>query len=555
MTVSFRDLAERVLDALLESIPEAATALGDHRFDDRLGDLSPEGVAASAEVLGDALTALDQVEEADLDVEDAVDLEILRTTVAARRWELTELRAHEIDPLVHLPGDALYPLLGREIGDAEARLRALAARMTAVPRRLEVARRVLHDMPRVHVETAIVQTRGIAGMLGADLDTLLDRAPALRAEVLPARAAALDALAEHTRWLEAALPTSDGDPRLGERLYAARLWYTLDTETTPDVVLTRAESDLQAVEEEIAELASRIEKAPQRPGQVRDVLDRLAAAAPVDDSTVLALNEQALADVTRRVRELDLVTVPDDPVRIIEMPESRRGLAVAYCDPPGPLEPPGPAGPQPTLYAISPAPSDWSAERVASFYREYNGHMLRNLATHEGVPGHLLQLGHSARHRAGRPDAAPVRVALGSGTFIEGWAVYAESLIAGAGLGLGEDVDAGLRMHRLKTLLRTTINAILDVRIHSRGMTEAEAMSLLLGRGHQEEGEAVGKVRRALLTSAQLTTYHVGWHEVSDVVRRLRASRPGATDRELHDAVLANGSPSPRHLRRLLGLG
>ena len=50
------------------------------------------------------------------------------------------------------------------------------------------------------------------------------------------------------------------------------------------------------------------------------------------------------------------------------MPEIHRGVAVAYCDPPGPLE----IMPLPTFYAISPTPSDWPAERVESFFREYN---------------------------------------------------------------------------------------------------------------------------------------------------------------------------------------
>jgi hypothetical protein len=124
-----------------------------------------------------------------------------------------------------------------------------------------------------------------------------------------------------------------------------------------------------------------------------------------------------------------------------------------------------------------------------------------------------------------------------------------------AARGLGDDgTAAALRMQQLKMQLRSTINAVLDVRVHAHGMTEAEAMRLMVQRGHAEEGEAVGKWRRALLTSAQLATYYVGYHEVRDVVRTLRAGRPGASERSLHDAVLAHGSPPPRHLRALLGL-
>jgi uncharacterized protein (DUF885 family) len=547
-TQRFRRTAERVLDALLELSPQTATELGDHRFDDRLDDLGADGVAHRVDVLHQALAALDDLDDAGLDAQDRVDLEILRTVVARDVWTAQELREHETDPLLHLPGHALHPLIVREGLEPDVRLAALRSRLDGVPHRLATARAVLHDMPRVHVETAVLQARGTVGLLGEPVERLAGADGALRSSVLAARDAAAAALAEYADWLEARLPDSDGDPRLGEQRYAARLWYALDTETTPDALLLRAESDLQAVEEEIAEVASRISGSPSRAGQVREVLDSLAASAPVDDRTVLGLCEQALARATARVRELDLVTVPGDPVEVVVMPEYRRGIAVSSCEPPGPLEPPTPRGPQPSRFAVSPTPAGWDADRVASFYREYNGHMLRNLTVHEAMPGHVLQLSHAARHRG----ATAVRRAMWSGPFVEGWAVLAEELMADRGLGDGGD-DA-LRMQQLKMQLRTTINAVLDVRVHARGMTEVEATRLMTERGHQEESEAAGKWRRSLLTSAQLATYYVGYRELRDVLARLRTARPGAGDREVHDTVLAHGSPPPRHLPALLGL-
>jgi uncharacterized protein (DUF885 family) len=552
-TARFRDAATKVLDALLEAAPEQATELGDHRFDDALTDYSPDAIAARGSMLAEALAALDDVDDTGLIPDDRVDLEILRTQVTGNLWELTELRRYENDPLIHLPIDGLYSLIARD-GVPSDRLRSLAARLTQVPERLAEAREVLHDMPRVHVETAIGQARGVHGLLTGELEPLLAAEPGLAAQVVQPRDDALVALIDHTRWLESQLPISDGDPRLGEQSYAARLWYTLDTETAPDALLTRAESDLQAIEEAISELASEIAGAPPRPGQVREMLDRAAAQAPVTDQTILPLCERALAQLTARVRELDLVTVPEAPVQLIVMPPARRGVAVAYCDPPGPLEP-GPAegsglAAPATFFAVSPTPDDWDAERVSSFYREYNGHMLRNLTVHEAMPGHVLQLAHGARYRG----ATKVRLAARSGPFVEGWAVYAEELVAAAGLGLTPEDDAGLRLQQLKMQLRSTINAILDVRVHAHGMTEEEAIRLMTQRGHQEDGEAAGKWRRALLTSTQLSTYYVGYREVSDIAGRLRVANPDWSGRQVHDEILAHGAPPPRHLRGLLGL-
>jgi uncharacterized protein (DUF885 family) len=169
---------------------------------------------------------------------------------------------------------------------------------------------------------------------------------------------------------------------------------------------------------------------------------------------------------------------------------------------------------------------------------------------HEAMPGHVLQLAHNARYES----VVPVRKALWSGSFVEGWAVYAERVMVEAGYRADEGLNDALRMQQLKMQLRMTINAILDARVHAHGMTEDEAMRLMMVRGHQEEGEAAGKWRRALLSSAQLSTYYVGYVEVSDVARDLADARPDLSVRERHDAMLAHGSPAPRHLRTLLGL-
>ncbi len=166
---------------------------------------------------------------------------------------------------------------------------------------------------------------------------------------------------------------------------------------------------------------------------------------------------------------------------------------------------------------------------------------------HEGMPGHVLQLQHSRRFAGD----TRVRAALRSGSFVEGWAVYAEQLMTSRGYP-GEGNPDALRMQQLKMQLRMIINAILDARVHSDDMSEAAAMALMTGRGHQEEGEAAGKWRRVLLTSTQLSTYYVGFTEVSDLAAQLRRAHPGQAERQMHDSMLAHGSPAVRYLRTLM---
>ena len=544
-TDAFHQLAGDVLGELLERHPESATALGDHRYDDRLNDQSPAAHADQLDWAARRLADLDRVDPVELHPADQVDADILRNALQGRRFQLEELRETEWDPLVANPGTAVYTLLARDFAPVGDRLRAVAGRLAAVPERLSQARTSLGSMPRVHVETAIGQFTGTRTLLATELERALGEEPGLRSEVEPARDAAVAALDEHLDWLQSRLDGSDGDPRLGAEQFSAKLALTLDTASDADAVLARAESDLERVESQIAETAARLDSGDNE-GRVRRVLDRLAAEGHVDDETIVGLCVDAMAATTEFVRAQDLVTVHDDPVEIIMMPEIHRGVAVAYCDPPGPLE----TSSLPTYFAVSPTPESWTAERVQSFFREYNAHMLQNLTVHEAMPGHVLQLAHNARYEA----QVPVRKALWSGSFVEGWAVYAEELMVAAGYRSDEGLTDALQMQQLKMQLRMTINAILDARVHAHGMTEDEAMRLMMRRGHQEEGEAAGKWRRALLTSGQLSTYYVGYVEVADLVTDLAAARPELSVRERHDVMLAHGSPAPRHLRTVLGL-
>lgn len=527
--MEFVPLAERIVDAVLGSRPETASSAGDHRFDTELRDYSPDGVFAEIAMLRDASDALSQVDIGALPPAEQTDHSILQSTIDGYLFELTEVRSYTWNPLLHNPGPLLHALIARPFAPAEQRLESLAGRLAKIPDALATARGVLRDCPRIHLETAIDQFAGAASLVREEIPRLLSEAPALGARVQPLAAGAVDALTEFAQWCGS--KEGEGrDPRLGRRLWEAKLWHTLETELPAAEVLKRAWAALDAATAQLEELSG---------GEgIRQMLDRLANDHP-DDATILGFAQTALDDTTAFVREHDLVSLVDDPCVIKEMPEFARGVGVAYCDPPGPLE----TADVPTFYCIAPPPQGWSSERVESFYREYNNHMVRNLTVHEAMPGHFLQLAHGRRYRG----SSRVRSVGFSGPFVEGWAVYAEQMMVEHGYG-----GAPVRAQQLKMQLRTAINAILDQMVHCEGMSEVDAMELMMQRGFQEEGEAAGKWRRALLSSTQLSTYFVGFAEVNDIA----AARPdGVSLKAWHDAMLAQGSrPAPRHLRTLLAI-
>ncbi|MFV2019865.1 DUF885 domain-containing protein [Micromonospora sp. LOL_023] len=535
--VPFVPLAERVVDALLASDPSLASSAGDHRYDDRLPDLSTDAVAATATMLLDATNALAEVDADTLSAQERVDHAILSTIVDRRLFELTEVRAREWNPLVYNPGSLLHSLIARPFAPAAERLTGLAGRLGAVPDVLATARDTLRGVPAIHAETAAGQFAGTATLVRDQVPVLLAEEPGLRGMVEPLAAEAAHALDEFAGWLREGLDrgTDRRDPRLGRRLWEAQLWHTLDTELTAADVLDRAWANLERVTGEIRAVAAELTGGPADDDTVRKALDQLAAEHP-DDASIVSLAQRAVRETTEFVTSRDLVSLVDDRCVVQEMPEFARGVAVAYCDPPGVLE----RADVPTFYCIAPTPAGWPAERVESFYREYNDHMVRNLTVHEAMPGHFLQLAHARRFLG----TTRVRAIGRSGPFVEGWAVYAEELMVDAGFG-----GLPVRLQQLKMQLRMTINAILDQLTHCEQLPQAEAMSLMTGRGFQEEGEAAGKWRRALLTATQLSTYFVGYSEVAAVAAARPADVPA---RQWHDAMLSHGSPPPRHLPALL---
>jgi uncharacterized protein (DUF885 family) len=533
-------LAVQARDAVLAFDPVLGTQAGDHEHDDRLPDLTGTSVDAHVRVLDALLERIDGVDDLALAVDEQVDLEVLRARLAADSFDLSEIARYRWDPLVWDPASGLHALAIRDFAPPEERLHSAHGRLCAVPNFLHSARTTLKDMSAIHVETALLRLEGF--------DSVLDELAALGTLDATAVDGARDAVAEHGAWLVEQLPQSRRDPRLGVRLYSAALWHHLDEELAPVQVLEIAEAHLDEVTARMRETAAEyLGESVHSSDIVRRALADVAERAVVDRDTVVPTIRLALDRSTRFVQEHDLVTLPDQDVDVVDMPRIHRGVAVAYCDAPGPLE----TAPLRTVVAVAPPPDDWPPERVQSFLREYNGDLLHDLAIHEAMPGHVVQL---ARARAA--DTSLIRRLAPSGVFIEGWAVYAEELLIDRGYAPDDAprAHARMRLQQLKMQARATLNAILDARVHGGDIDEVGAIELLRRRGFQEEAEAAGKWRRALLTATQLPTYFVGWRGVRQLIDDLRVLHPDWSDRRLHDLVLEHGSLGPRHLRAVLGL-
>ncbi|WP_225876185.1 DUF885 domain-containing protein [Lysobacter solisilvae (ex Woo and Kim 2020)] len=554
----FADISKRWLDGWLEQQPVSATQTGKHDFDDRIEDLSAAGRQKFVDFSKAALAEVDALDASKLSRENQVDLAILRNQIRYDIWQLDTLQSWAWDPQIYngLAGGALYTLMAREFAPLPQRLKSATARMEKIPALLAQMRENLDParVPKIHAETVAKQNAGLNSIVDSMILPHADQLAGEDRKRLEAAAAALkQAVAENQAWLDKTLvPNAKGDFRIGQKLYDEKLAFALNSPLTRQEIRTRAEAAIKQTRAEMYDIARKVlagkpnapQAMPDAPSDeqqqktIEAALELAYADRPARDK-VVDVAKQSTAEATAFVKEKQLVSAPDSPVQIILMPEFQRGVSVAYCDSPGPLD----KGLD-TFYAVSPIPDDWTKEQVDSFLREYNTRSIHELSIHEAMPGHYLQLWHSNKY------PSTLRAVLGSGSFIEGWAMYAEKVMDDANY---MDGDPLMKLVQRKWALRAFANAILDQAIHVEGMSRDDAMKLMTVTTFQQEREAAGKWVRAELTSAQLPTYFVGYSEHMDLRGEVQKREGDKFNiKAYHDKLLSFGSPPVRFARQLM---
>lgn len=534
--------------------PMEATRLGDHRFDDRLDDLSAKAQAENTERTRQWLADLPRkIDHAKLTRSSQIDFEVFKHHLTRSLWLAENTNPYATDPRLYNEyiSDSIYLLFAQSTLPKSENLKNAAARMAQVPRVVAAARENLKHPPKVFVETAIRQNRGAIGFYERGLFELAGETPQLSELTAPAKSL-VPVLKDYQQFLETQLlPRADGDWRLGKERFFCKLDLELDAGLSADEVLEEAQREFERVQRDLYVIARQLwgqvfprkPLPPDDPRGRRAVIQQVLGEVNKEHAKVHELLPNAIADVQRIkkfIADKDLLRLLDpDRCKVIEMPEFQRGNSVAFLNPAPPLDPKASS-----IYAISPPPSDWDARRVASFLEEYNRHMLQILTIHEAYPGHYVQLEYSNRH------PSLIRRVLSSGVFAEGWAVYTEQTMLDQGYGQG---DLALRLNQLKFYLRAVANAILDRKMHCTQMSDDEAYKFLSEDAYQSEGEAVGKIIRAKQSSCQLSTYFVGRTAFYRLRQQIERELGDAFDLgRYHEAVLDHGTVPVKYLPELV---
>jgi uncharacterized protein (DUF885 family) len=537
----FSKLTEEFVYGSLALSPVSATAAGYHehrgaRLDEKLDDFSGGGIQEQRQFFSGFRDRLALVKQETLGPEERADYQIIQNQVELALLDLNQIRSFRHNPTVYveLIGNALFNPFVLEYAPVETRYRHIIQRLFKVPELIQHAKTNLTDSPDVWNRVAQEENGGNIDLIDK---TLRQSVPAaLKADFDRAAAGALDALRDFNKYLKDDLSRRPSDWRLGKDKYDPKFRYALVLGKTPEQVLTEAEAALQSVRNEMTKLAA--------PRSVKEALDKIAQQHATPE-TFMDQARKTLQEATAFVKDKHLLTLPTrGNLQVIPTPEFMRGVyAVAGFNAAPALEPQLGA-----FYWVTPIPSNWPKDRIESKLREYNNFGLQEITIHEAMPGHYVQL--EIANNLEPKTRRVLRNIYGNGAYVEGWGLYTQQLMSDEGY-LNNSPE--LRLTMLKQLLRSIANAILDIRLQTLGMTDQQALDLMINDTFQEKEEATAKLQRAQLSSCQLPTYFAGWRGWLDA-REDYKKRKGSTFQlpDFHDAALKESAVPMPALSQLL---
>jgi uncharacterized protein (DUF885 family) len=539
--VDFNKLTDDFMYGALALSPVSATQAGYHEhngmsLDEALDDYSAAAIEAQRSFYQSIQDRVAAIEPNSLDGEQQADLKIIGNNVGLAVLEIDTIQSYKHNPTIYveLAGNALYNPFILNYAPVERRFQHIIKRLEKIPTLVEQAKANLLDSPDVWNRVAREENQGNIELIDHTLRAAVPEPQ--KAQYTAAAEKAIAALKDLNAFLESTLSKRTSDWRLGKEKYARKFAYAIASDKAPEQLLAEAEADLQSTRAEMAKLAA--------PKTVKQALDEVARQHATPE-TYMAEAKKTLAEATAFVRDKALLTLPTrSNLQVIDTPEFMRGIyGVGGFNAAPALEPELGA-----FYWITPIPKTWPKDRVESKLREYNRYGLYELTIHEAMPGHYVQF--EFANEVQPKSRRLLRNVFGNGPYIEGWAFYTQQMMSEEGF---LDHSPALQLTLMKQILRALANTILDVRLHTLGMTDQQALDLMISDTFQEREEATAKLQRAQLSSCQLPTYYAGFKAWLQIRDRIKQKKGGAFSlRDFHDRALKEGSVPLSELETLI---
>ena len=545
---ALRALADDYWEARLDASPLFATFLGDHRYDDRVDDVSEDAERARRATwidLRGRAAALD----GDLAPGDRITRDLLvhelDDGIRAIDLRLAELASDQMEG-VHadllITAGQLNAPEPEHAAMALERTRAYAAMLAQAADRFRAGLAAGRTPARINIERSINQVEGyLASPLDADPFATLagprdwDGLDAWRAElagsvrdvVRPAFATYRDVLRDEL--LPAARP--DETPGLGHlpdgpEMYRALIEIHTGLPLTAEELHAIGMAEVtESLPAEYAEIGGRQFGTADLPTIFGRLLDD--PGLRYRDGDELMAHATGCLEAASAAMGGWFGILPQAPCVLVPVPDYLAADAPAAY-----YTPPAPDGSRPGEYHVNlhDAPGRGRSETAS-------------VAFHEAIPGHHLQLA-IASERTDLP--AFRRLSWGHTAFVEGWALYTERLADEMGL-YESDLD---RLGMLASDSWRACRLVVDTGLHAFGWTRGQAIEFMTAHAPVNHDEIVTEVDRYIGMPGQALAYKVGQREIL----RLRAGArealgPRFDITRFHDAVLGGATVSLRVLQ------
>lgn len=541
---AFYRRAEEMLFQILELNPVAATELGEHRWDDRLADNTPAALETQHRLLQAALAEFEGMDVSGFHLPATIDHTLIVQILASFLRRFEKVQDHLRNPGAYLDEalSGVFFLVIKDFAPLPERLRSALGRLRETPRVLREGQdNILPErVPPVWARVALEQAQqGLGLYLGLLPAVAAQAAPDLLPELNTAGQAAAQAVQEYAAFLQDhVLPQAQGDFAAGKELFDEILREEHMVDYDADRLLEIGWEQFHSTRAQMEEVARSIN--PRK--TVRELLEEAKADHPTAEG-LLAAYQETMAAARRFVVEHDVATLPPgESLRVVETPPFQRMLIpYAAYSPPGILE-----KLQEGIFWVTPVDPEAPPEEQEQKLRGHFWAKLPITALHEAYPGHHLQLVWSNLQ-----EQIPRRMSsFLSPLFIEGWAFYCEEMMEALGF-IASPIQ---RLGRLSDQLWRAARIILDVSLHTRGMSVQEAADFLVRECQLEQTNALAEVTRYTMSPTQPQSYLMGKLAITALVGEYRRAHPDVPLGRIHDAILGCGSLPPRLMRKDLGL-
>ncbi len=521
----FAESVARFLDEEFAERPVLASSLGRMEAAGELDDLSQAALERRAARTASWLDRLTKITPQRLDRDEQVDRDLLLAELRGRAVEADwQSWRRTPDGYVGLALTGVFTLFLHRLIPERRLAAAAAARLRQVPRILDEARRNLDPelCSGLLVKRAIAQCQA-AITFAREVVPAEVTDDAQRAKLAAAGEAAATAYERFIPFLEDLAARAAGSPAIGEDRYSRLL---LAKELLPWDARQLRERGRRQIDLIADRLAEEVD------GPWRERVDRLREQRPSTPEEMLLAYEAAARRAREFITRYRLVTLPEgeecsvEPAPIFQ----RAVLAVASYSQPAPFG----HSRRGRFFVPWPPPGASPAE-VAQRLRASSYHRIPTTSVHEAYPGHHVHL------VSARENPRPLRAVVGTSFFSEGWALYAEQMMADQGFYL-ERVDE--LIGQLEARRFRAIRIVLDTSLHIGDMEFEEAVEVLVREASYPEPTARAEVLRYCAAPTQAASYLTGCLLVEALKEKFLATGQGEL-RDYHDRLIRLGRGLP----------